>query len=143
METLPLPVIGWLYTLVSSAALLMGAYIVAGMHLQGEPARRQLLARVVEDAILFGIWILGLAGGIGVLLAKPWSRALLEFFCWVLTALTLFSAYSRLRSAGTPRRGTLALSIALFVLPVLAVCGATIYTLRGEEAMRVLGGAAR
>jgi hypothetical protein len=139
MDALPLPVIGWLYTIVSSSALLLGAYIVAGLHLQGEGARRQLLGRVVEDAVLFGIWILGLAGGIGVLLEQPWSRPLLEFFCWVLTALTLFSAYSRLRAPGAARRGTLALSIALFVLPILAVCGATITTLRGEEAIRVLG----
>lgn len=143
MEALPLPVIGWLHTIVSSAALLLGAYIVAGLHLQGETTRRQLLARVVEDAVLFGIWILGLAGGIGVLLLKPWSRPLLEFFCWVLTALTLFSAYTRLRAPVAARRGTLTLSIALFVLPVVAVCGATIYTLRGEEAMRVLGAQGR
>jgi hypothetical protein len=143
MDALPLPVIGWLYTIVSSSALLLGAYIVAGLHLQGEAARRQLLGRVVEDAVLFGIWILGLAGGIGVLLEQPWSRPLLEFFCWVLTALTLFSAYSRLRAPGAVRRGTLALSIALFVLPILAVCGATIYTLRGEEAIRVLGAQGR
>lgn len=143
MEALPLPVIGWLYTIVCSVALLMGAYIIAGLHLQGEEARRQLLRRVVEDAVLFGIWILGLAGGIGVLLAKPWSRGLLEFFCWVLVALAVFSAYARLRAPGAARRGTLALSIALFVLPVLAVCGATIYTLRGEEAVRVLGGGSR
>jgi len=55
MDALPLPVIGWLYTIVSSAALLLGAFIVSGVHLQGEAARRQLLARVVEDAVLFGI----------------------------------------------------------------------------------------
>ena len=139
MDGLPLPIIGWLYTIVSSTALLLGAYIVAGVHLQGEAARRQLLARVVEDAVLFGIWILGLAGGIGVLQRQPWSRPVLELFCWVLTALTLFSAFTRLRAPGAARRGTLALSIALFVLPVLAICGATIYTLRGEEATRVLG----
>jgi hypothetical protein len=143
MDALPLPVIGWLYTIVSSAALLLGAYIVAGLHLQGEGERRQLLERVVEDAVLFGIWILGLAGGVGVLLAKPWSRSLLEFFCWVIAALTLFSAYTRLRAPGAVRRGTLALSVALFVLPVLAICGATICTLRGEEAVRVLGGGSR
>ena len=140
MEAMPLPVIGWLYTLVSSAALLLGAYIVAGLHLQGETTRRQLLARVVEDAVLFGIWILGLAGGIGVLLLKPWSRPLLEFFCWVIAALTLFSAYTRLRAPGAVRRGTLALSIALFVLPVLAICGATIYTLRSDAARQAFGG---
>jgi hypothetical protein len=143
VQALPLPVIGWLYTIVCAGALLVGAYLVTGLHLQGEAARRQLTARVLEDAVLFGIWILGLAGGVGVLLAKPWSRSLLEFFCWVLIALTLFSAFTRLRGAGPSRRGTLALSLALFVLPVLAVCGATIYTLRGEEALRVLGGGTR
>jgi len=139
MAALPLPLIGWLYTIVCGAALLLGAYLVAGLHLQGDAARRQLTARVLDDAVLFGIWILGLASGIGVLLSQPWSRPLLELFCWVLSALTLFSAYTRLRAGGQARRGTLALSIALFVLPVLAVCGATIYTLRGEEAVRVLG----
>ena len=138
MGELPLPVIGWLYTIVSTAALLLGAYLVAGLHLQGEAARSQLAARVLEDAVLFGIWLLGLAGGVGVLLLEPWSRVLLEFFCWVIVVLTLFSAYKRLRAAGPVRRGTLALSAALFVLPVIAVCGATIFTLRGEEAIRLL-----
>lgn len=138
MGELPLPVIGWLYTVVSAAALLLGAYLVAGLHLQGEAARSQLAARVLEDTVLFGIWLLGLAGGIGVLLLEPWSRVLLEFFCWVLVVLTLFSAHKRLRAAGPARRGALALSVALFVLPVVAICGATIYTLRGEEAIRLL-----
>ncbi len=140
MEALPLPVIGWLFTIVCAAALLLGAYLVVGLHLQGEDTRRQLARSVVQDSILFGIWILGLAGGIGVLLAKPWSRSLLEFFCWVLTVLTLFSAYGRLRTSAPGARGTLVVSLALFVLPILAVCGATIYTLRGEESLRLLSG---
>lgn len=138
MGELPLPVVGWLYTIVSTVALLAGAYLVAGLHLQGEAERAQLAARALEDALLFGIWLLGLAGGIGVLLLEPWSRGLLEFFCWVLAVLTLLSAYKRLRAAGPAQRGALALSLALFVLPILAVCGATIYTLRGDEAMRLL-----
>lgn len=140
MEALPLPVIGWLFTVVCAAALLLGAYLVVGLHLQGEDTRRQLARSVVQDAVLFGIWILGLAGGIGVLLAESWSRPLLEFFCWVLTVLTLFSAYGRLRASAPGARGTLVLSLALFVLPILAVCGATIYTLRGEESLRLLSG---
>lgn len=138
MDGLPLPVIGWLFTVVCAAALLLGAYFVIGVHLQGEEARRHLARSVVQDAILFGIWILGLAGGIGVLLAKPWSRPLLEYFCWVLAVLTLLSAYTRLRTPAAGPRITLALSLALFVLPILAICAATIYTLRGEEALRVL-----
>jgi hypothetical protein len=138
MDALPLPLIGWLFTFVCASALLLGAYLVIGVHLQGEEARRHLARSVAQDTVLFGIWILGLAGGIGVLLGKPWSRPLLEFFCWVLAVLTLFSAYARLRAPGPTPRGTLVLSVALFVLPILAVCAATIYTLRGEEALRVL-----
>jgi hypothetical protein len=138
MGELPLPVIGWLYTIVSAAALLVGACLVAGLHMQGEAARGNLAARALEDTVLFGIWLLGLAGGIGVLLLEPWSRPLLEFFCWVLAVLTLLSAFKRTRAAGPAQRVALALSVALFVLPVLAVCGATIYTLRGEEAIRLL-----
>jgi hypothetical protein len=140
MQALPLPAIGWLYTLVCSAALLLGAWLVIGLHLQGEAARRQLARSVLEDAVLFGIWTLGLAGGVGVLLLQPWSRPLLEFFCWVMAVLTLFSAWSRLRTTPAGQRGTLAISLILFVMPILAVCGATIYTLRGEEALRQLSG---
>ncbi len=140
MGALPLPAIGWLYTIVCSAALLLGAWLVIGLHLQDEATRRQLARSVLEDAVLFGIWILGLAGGIGVLLLQPWSRPLLEFFCWVLAVLTLFSAWSRLRAPAAGQRGTLVVSTTLFVLPILAVCGATIYTLRGEEALRQLSG---
>lgn len=137
MELLPLAVIGWLYTLVSGAALAFGAWLIVGVHLGGAQARRQLAARVLDDTLLFGIWIFGLAGGIGVLLGKPWSRPLLELFCWALMVLVALSAWSRLRVAAPPRT-TLALSLALFVIPVIALCAATILTLRSESALRAL-----
>ncbi len=140
MEALALPAIGWLFTLVCAIALLAGAYLVIGLHLQDEATRRRLARSVLEDVVLFGIWILGLAGGIGILLLQPWSRPLMEFFCWVLAVLTLFSAWSRLRAPAAGPRGMLAFSLALFVLPILALCGATIYTLRGEQALRLLSG---
>jgi hypothetical protein len=128
---LPLPVIGWLYTLVCGSALALGAWLVIGVHFSGEDARRQLASRVIDDALLFGIWILGLAGGIGVVLGKSWSAVVLEFFCWVLMLLVAMTAVSRFRAAAAPRI-TLGLSLALFVVPVLAFCGATIYTLRAS-----------
>lgn len=131
MDALPLPVIGWLYTLVCGGALVLGAWLVIGVHFSGEDARKQLASRVIDDAMLFGIWILGLAGGIGVLLGKGWSAVVLEFFCWVLMVLVVMTAVSRFRAAGPPRI-TLGLSLALFVVPVLAFCGATIYTLRAS-----------
>jgi predicted membrane channel-forming protein YqfA (hemolysin III family) len=141
VQALPLPVIGWTYTIVCGAALLFGAWIVVGLHLQGEEARRQLARSVLEDVLLFGIWILGFAGGVGVLLAKSWSRPLLEFFCWVLAVMTIFSAFTRLRqSMAAESRGTLVLSLALFAGSIVAVCGATIYTLRSPEALRALSG---
>jgi hypothetical protein len=129
MELLSLPVIGWLYTVLCAAALALGAWLVVGVHFSGEDARRQLATRVIEDAVLFGIWVLGLAGGVGVLLEKSWSRGMLEMFCWVLMVLITLTAVSRFRAAPSPR-STLGLSLALFVLPVLALCAATIYTLR-------------
>ncbi len=139
MDLLPLPVIGWLFTLCSGTALLLGAWLVIGVHFSGEGPRRELARRVIDDAVLFGIWILGLAGGIGVLLHKPWSRIALEFFCWVLMVLALLAAYSRYRVAPEPRTRLL-VSLVLFLVPLLAACGATILTLRSETALRALGG---
>jgi hypothetical protein len=139
VELLPLPLVGWLYTVVSAAALAVGAWIVIGVHLADEDARKQLAARVLDDSLLFGIWILGLAGGVGVLLGKGWSRPVLELFCWALAVLLALACWQRLRAAPPPR-GTLALSLALFLVPALAVCAATIVTLRSETALRVLSG---
>lgn len=139
MDLLPLAVIGWLFTLLCGCALALGAWLVIGAHFSGEAVRQELARRVFEDAVLFGIWILGLAGGIGVLLAKSWSRGALELFCWVLMVLAVLTAWSRLRAAPPPR-GTLAISLALFLVPLVAVCVATILTLRGETALRALAG---
>ena len=90
-------------------------------------------------ALASGIWLLGLVGGIGVLLAKSWSRPVLELFCWTLMILIFLSAWSRWRAAPPPRT-MLTLSLAAFILPLIAVCVATIATLRGETALRVLSG---
>jgi hypothetical protein len=129
LTPLPLQLVGWAYTIVCALALLLGAWLVVGVHFSGNEARKQLAARVIDDAVLFGIWILGLAGGIGVILGKGWSTLVLEFFCWVLMVLVAMTAVSRFRAAAPPRV-TLGLSLALFIVPVLAFCGATIYTLR-------------
>ena len=129
MELFSLTLIGWLYTAICAGALVIGCWLVIGVHFSGEQARNQLAARVVDDAILFGIWMMGLAGGVGVLLGKSWSRAVLELFCWVPVVLVTLAAVSRFRAAPTPR-ATLGLSLSLFVLPVVALCAATILALR-------------
>ena len=139
MDLLNLSLIGWLYSIGSSLALLLGAWLIAMIHLRDEAARQELAKRVLDDSILFGIWILGLAGGVGVLLEESWSRWVLELFCWVLIGLVAFSSYGRWRAAPRPR-GLLAVSLALFLMPIVALCAATIVTLRGETALRVLAG---
>ena len=139
MNLLGLELIGWLFSIGSGIALALGIWLIAFMHYGGVGARKPLVKRVLEDALLFGIWSLGLAGGIGVLLGKAWSRPALELFCWTLMVLMVLSCWSRLRMAPRPR-AMLGLSMALFVLPVAAVCIATILTLRGETALRLLAG---
>ncbi|MBM3353677.1 MAG: hypothetical protein FJY51_10525 [Betaproteobacteria bacterium] len=137
MDPLPLGLIGWLYTLLCAGAIAIGGWIIVAVHLRGD--RAALAARVAEDTILFGIWLLGLAGGIGVLLGRGWSRPALELFCWAFSILLLLNAWTRWRAAPPPRQG-FALSLILFVVPVLAFTGATILTLRSETALRALPG---
>ena len=138
MDTLPLALIGWLFTLASGAALLLGIWMIIGVHRSGRIARRQLEARVLDDIVLFGIWILGLAGGVGVLMLKSWAPLVLQLFCVTLTVLIVLSAWNRLR-ASTPPRTLLIASLLLFAIPVLVFCVATVLTLRGDAARAVFG----
>jgi hypothetical protein len=138
MELLPLPVIGWLSVILSSVAIGLGAWLIVGMHLQGEEMKSQLASRVLDDTLLFGIWILGFTGGVGLLLGKSWSRVALELFCWALIMLVLMASYSRLRVAPPPRTQVF-MGHLLFLIPLIAFCAATILTLRSEAALKALG----
>ena len=138
MDSLPLPLIGWLFTIACAAALLVGIWMIIGVHRSGEGARRQLAARVLDDTILFGIWILGLAGGIGILLQKSWAPMLLELFCWTLTILVLLSVWNRLRVSAPPR-ALLVVSLLLFAIPIVLICVATVLTLRSDAARAMFG----
>jgi hypothetical protein len=139
VDVLPLPVIGWLYAVGCGIALLLGTWVTLSVYATGEAGRRALAARLLDDLLLFSIWLVGMAGGIGVLVDKAWSRWVLELFCWVLIFLAFMSAYGRWR-AMPPPRGLLVLSLVLFLVPLVVVCVATILTLRGETALRVLAG---
>ena len=138
MDLLGLDLIGWLFSASSGIALAFGVLMV-GLYCARAGAREYFAKRVLEDSVLFAIWFLGLAGGVGVLLGKAWSRPVLELFCWTLMVLLLMSCWTRLR-AMPPPRNMRTIQLALFVLPVVAICIATIVTLRGETAFRVLSG---
>jgi hypothetical protein len=143
---LPLPVVGWLFTVASILALATGALLIMSLHRSGELQRRFLARTAWNDMALFAIWILGLAGGIGVLQMRPWGRDLLEFFCWTLIALLLMSSATRLyalkRLPPEERVSWLgAISGALVVLiPVIVLCAAAIVTLRSDAARAAFAG---
>jgi len=137
MDLLSLGLIGWLFSVVSGLALTLGVLLITLQH--GRGTGGQAGRRFLDDALLFLIWLLGLAGGGGVLQGKAWSRPALELFCWTLMVLLLMSSWSWFRALPPPRN-LRALQLALFVMPVLAFCIATILTLRGEGALRVLSG---
>jgi len=139
VDVLPLSVVGWLYAAGCGIAIVLGTWVTIGVYRIGEAGRRALAARLLDDMLLYSIWLVGMAGGVGVLVGKAWSRWVLELFCWVLIMLASMSAYGRWR-AKPPPRGLLLLSLTLFLAPLIIVCVATILTLRGETALRVLVG---
>jgi hypothetical protein len=144
VDPLPLALVGWLFAVLSVIALALGALAIVAMHRAGERERELLSRTVLNDALLFGIWILGLAGAIGVLRLESWGRGLLEFFCWVLIPLVALSALSRITAArrqaeadGQRMRWVPAIAgVMVVAFPLAVLAGATIYTLRSEAAQQ-------
>jgi hypothetical protein len=144
MIQLPLGFIGWFFTLFSVAALALGAVLIIAILGAGEKQRHFLSFSFWNDALLAGIWVLGLAGGIGVIRLEAWGRYILELFCWALIVLIVLSAATRLYTLSRPREGeprvnwTAAIAGAtLVVVPIVAVCAATIVTLRSPQTLQV------
>ncbi|MGB5081422.1 MAG: hypothetical protein WBO23_11845 [Burkholderiales bacterium] len=142
---LPLPFIGWFFTLASVAALGLGAVLILILVRSGELYRRYLSYSIWNDLLLAAIWALGLVGGIGVLRLAPWGRYLLELFCWALIVLLALSAATRLyalrdpREPGAPPVNWIAAIAGLMVVvvPLIVLCAATILTLRSPETYKV------
>ena len=140
---LSLAFIGWFFTLASAAALLIGAALVVMLVRAGDLERRYLGYAFWNDALLAGIWVLGLAGGIGVIRLQPWGRHLLELFCWALIVLAPLSAASRLYALRQPDPDAPPVNwvgaisgVTLIVIPVVAICAAAIVTLRSPETLK-------
>ena len=140
---LSLTFIGWFFTLIPAAALVVGAALIFIMATTGDLQRRYLGYSIWNDLVLATIWVLGLAGGVGVLRLEPWGRYLTELFCWALIVLVLLSAATRLyalrqeATQGAPVNWLGAIAgVTLILIPVLAICAATIVTLRSPETMK-------
>jgi hypothetical protein len=143
---LPLAFIGWFFTLTSAGALALSAALILMLVRSGDLQRRYLSYSFVNDLLLGAVWVLGLFGGIGVIRLQPWGRYLLELFCWALIVLFVLSAASRLYALRQPYPGAPPVnwvgaiaSVTLILIPVIAICAATIVTLRSPEAMNAFG----
>src|SRR5437899_8946873 len=99
---LSLAFIGWFFTLTSAGAIVLGAALIAMLATAGDLQRRYLSYSIWNDLLLAAIWVLGLAGGIGVIRLQPWGRYLLELFCWALIVLLFLSSASRLYALKRP-----------------------------------------
>ncbi len=140
---LSLAFIGWFFALTSAGALAFGGLLVLMLMRAGDLERRYLSYSIWNDLVLAAIWVLGLTGGIGVIRLQPWGRYLTELFCWALIVLVPLSAASRLYALREPHPerppvnwlGAIG-GITLILIPVLAICAATIVTLRSSEAMK-------
>jgi len=141
---LPLPFIGWFFTLFSVAALVLGALVILALARAGDMQRNMLTFSFWNDVLLAGVWVMGLAGGIGVIRLESWGRYVLELFCWALIVLILLSAATRLYAISHPREGEPRVNwvgaiagATLIVFPIVVICAATIVTLRSPETMAV------
>jgi len=68
---LPLAFIGWFFTLFSIGALLLGGVLVIALVRAGDRQRQYLTFSFWNDVLLAGVWVMGLAGGVGVIRLEP------------------------------------------------------------------------
>ena len=142
MPTLPLAFIGWLFAIVSFAALALGMLLLHQLFRSGKIPPEYLQSRIISDVALLLVWLIGLVSAFGLLNGFSWGRAGLEYFCWVLIALTLLSGGTRLATycrhpqgqGLTSRDWIVAVAgVMLVALPLVALCGLTILTLRSDD----------
>ncbi|HKY01354.1 MAG TPA: hypothetical protein VJM53_02255 [Burkholderiales bacterium] len=136
---IPIPLIGWFYTLASMVAITGGVITMVSLR-RASPAERTLARRnALTDYLMFAVWIAGLAGGGGVLMHKVWALYVLELFCYALIVMTCISIYNRYRDvqrhAQTEHVNWLAAlgGFAMVGIPVVLIAYLTIATLRSES----------
>jgi len=143
VPALPLAFIGWFFAVLSFAALAIGALLLHQLLRSGKIPPEYLRARIGNDFALLVVWLIGFASAFGLLTDRSWGRTGMEYFCWVLIALTLLSGAARLIAHGrqppggraSPRAWVVAAAgVMLVAFPLITLCGMTIFTLRGEHA---------
>ncbi len=146
MDPLPLPLISWVFTIAGIAALLLGAALLTLMYKAGTLPTNNVDYSVWNDVILLGIWGMSFMAGMGMLNYKPWAPQLLEYFCWVLIALMFINSATRIMimkqkfekdpTAGKFKWTPVLAGSAMGVVPVVAFCGYTLYTLYDPQVIQ-------
>mgnify|MGYP001571372717 FL=1 len=152
IPTLPLAFIGWFFAIASIAALALGTLLLYQLFHSGKIPPEYLQSRIISDAALLLVWMIGMVSAFGLLNGHSWGRTGVEYFCWVLIALTLLSGGTRLASyrqhlhgTGLTARGWVVAvaGVMLVALPLVALCGVAIATLRSDEVRQQLERAQR
>lgn len=142
IPTLPLAFVGWFFAISCFAALAIGVLLLLQLFRSGKIPPEYLRSRIVSDFALLAVWLIGLVSAFGLLNGYSWARTGLEYFCWVLIALTLLSGGTRLASyrrhpqdqALTARGWIVAVAgMMLVALPLITLCGVSIATLRSDH----------
>lgn len=142
VPTLPLAFIGWFFAITSFAALTIGIVLLQQLFRSGKIPPEYLQSRIVGDFALLLVWAIGLASAFALLNGYAWGRTGIEYFCWVLLALTLLSGATRLVAHGrqgqgaalAPRSWVLAIAgVLLVALPLIVLCLVTIHSLRAAQ----------
>ena len=95
-DTLELDFIGWFYLFACGGVILFGLGVFAWLYMKGLIKERYKDYPILNDVMLLMIWVIGFGGAIGVLDRSQWGQFLMQLFCWILIALVVLSATSRL-----------------------------------------------
>lgn len=145
-DTLDLNFIGWFYVTACGAVIFFGLCVFAMLYARGLIKERYKDYNLLNDVMLLMIWVIGFGGAMGVIDRSQWGQFLLQLFCWMLIALVVLSAASRMYTVYKLGEGVtkkdwmhIAMGISLFVVPIILFCVATILSLRSEAARTAFG----
>lgn len=145
-ETLELDFLGWFYAIACGVAIAFGLGVFGWFYATGTLKARYKEYSILNDVMLLMIWVVGFAGALGVLDRSQWGQFLLQLFCWMLIALVVLSAVTRLYTVhklgqNVTQRDWLHMfiGVTLFALPIVLFCVATIFSLRSDAAKLAFG----
>jgi hypothetical protein len=132
-------IIGAFYAGISLVAITGGAATLISLRRASEAERSAAKRFAARDYLMFALWGVGLAGGIGLMLKRAWALYVLEFFCYALVVMMCMSIYARYRDihrrAAVEHINWLAAGAGLVIvgIPVMVIAYMTIAALRSDS----------